>query len=293
MDRNLKRRRWNQETINQGPGGAVLPTSLSPNSPQRPPRDFSFEMPLFYAYIANNVDEETGHLLAVFASRTVADEWWRALSTSTHAAFIKRAAPQFYTYDARRCNLGGLFYMPQFKPIANMFRGQMFLTQLNGKTGLSTTIIPPQEITDYVSGGWYHIRSTSDRGLYWHYDAVGNEIQVSDKEHTRFRIDICKGMPEGTIMVGSDQINLHVTSQLHVYAEQSGQLKARAGLPGDFSFRQLESGNFATSKDATVVFVDSPDSTLRLGSWELVQALSPAQNDITLESLDADNVRAS
>ncbi|KZP16314.1 hypothetical protein FIBSPDRAFT_794583, partial [Athelia psychrophila] len=138
-------------------------------------------MPLFYAYIANILDEATFRLLAIFASRTVADEWWRAVSASPHARFIKRAAPQFYAHDATQCNLSGFFEMPEFKPIAEKFRGRMLFTQLNDGL-LGITIIPPQEVTDHISGGWYHIRSAANHALCWHYDAAENKIRASDKE---------------------------------------------------------------------------------------------------------------
>ncbi|KZP22861.1 hypothetical protein FIBSPDRAFT_738173 [Athelia psychrophila] len=245
------------------------------------------------AHISQVVDEATFRLLAVFASLAVADEWWRAMSVSTspHAKFIKRVAPQFYAHDATQCNLSGFFDVPEFKPIADMFRGRMLFTPLNdGLLGIS--IIPPQEITDHISGGWYHIRSVSDHALYWHYDTAENKIRASEGEPTQFRIGIRNGAPEKTILVGTDRITLYIGSQLYVYEELSGQLKARPGSPGDFRFRELESGNFAMSEDATVVFVDNADSNKRLVGWELSPALSPSPRETTPEHFDSENVSA-
>ncbi|KZP22937.1 hypothetical protein FIBSPDRAFT_738288, partial [Athelia psychrophila] len=234
-------------------------------------------------------DEATFRLLAIFASPAVADEWWRAVSTSPHARFIKRVAPQFYAHDATQCNLSGFFEMPEFKPIAEMFRGRMLFTQLNDGL-LGITIIPPQEVTDHISGGWYHIRSASNHALCWHYDVAENKIRGSEEEPTQFRISIRKGFPEETILVGEDRITLYIGSQLYVCVEQSGQLKAQAGSPSDFRFRELENGNFAMSKDASVAFVDDADSTLRLMSWELSPALSPSPSETTPEDFGAENV---
>lgn len=93
-------------------------------------------------------------------------------------------------------------------------------------------------------------------------------------------------------MVGSDPITLRVSSQLCVYVEQSGHLRARAGLPSDFRFREFESGNFATSNDDTVAFVDNDDSTLTLGSWELVRAGKPAQREMLPDVSAKENVSA-
>ncbi|KZP07436.1 hypothetical protein FIBSPDRAFT_804010 [Athelia psychrophila] len=246
-------------------------------------------MPLFYAYISNEVAAEgTWSLLGVFASRTVADEWWRAVSTSVHARFIKRMAPQLYTYDAIQCNLSGFFDMPQFKPIADKFQGRMFFTQLNDKSELGTTIIPPQEITDHVSGGWYYIRSVSNVTLCWHYDAAENKIRALDGEPTRFRIDTGNSVQKGAIMVGEDEITLHLSAQRRVYLEQSGELEVWTGLPDKFRFSEFENGNFAISEDATVVFVDDADTTLRLRSWQLVPAPSPTQRKMAPESSTRD-----
>lgn len=118
------------------------------------------------------------------------------------------------------------------------------------------------------------------------------------RKHIRLQVNIRTGMPAGTIMVGEDQITLHISPQLHVYAEKSGQLRARPEVPGDFRFLELESGNFATSElDATVVFVDnadySADSTVTLGSWQLVPALSPASRKRIPEASIAENVPVS
>ncbi|KZP29218.1 hypothetical protein FIBSPDRAFT_778584 [Athelia psychrophila] len=249
-----------------------------------------------HTYQMTILDEGMGRLLAVFASRAIADEWWRAVSTSAYAHFIDRVAPQLYTHDAVQCNLGGFFDMPQFKPIADRFRGRMFFTMLNDRSGLDITMIPPQEINDHVSGGWYHIRSVSNHALGWRYDATKNEFQLSNvaREHIRLQVNIRTGVPAGTIMVGEDQITLHISPQLHIYAEKSGQLKARPELPGDFRFLELESGNFATSElDSTVVFVDnadySADSTVTLRSWELVPALSPTSRKMIPEAFIAEN----
>ncbi|KZP24197.1 hypothetical protein FIBSPDRAFT_662142, partial [Athelia psychrophila] len=160
-------------------------------------------------------DDATSRLLAVFASSAVADEWWRAVSASPHAKFIKRVDPQFYAHDATQCNLSGFFDVPEFKPIADVLRGRMLFTPLNDGL-MSISIIPPQEITDHISGGWYHIRSVSNHALCWHYDATENNIRASEGEPTQFRISIRNGAPEKTILVGTDRITLYIGSQLYV-----------------------------------------------------------------------------
>ncbi|KZP22853.1 WD40 repeat-like protein, partial [Athelia psychrophila] len=186
-------------------------------------------MALFHAYIANqSVDQATFGLLAVFASRAVADEWSRAISASPHARFIERVAPQFYTHDATQCNLSGFFDIPHFKPIADVFRGRMQLIQLND--GLLGTTIMPQEVTDHISGGWDHIRSVSDHALCSYHDPAEHHIQASDEEPTQIRISIRNGGPEGTILAGEHRITLHIDTQLPAKLGPSEQSRCQEDL---------------------------------------------------------------
>ncbi|KAK7447413.1 hypothetical protein VKT23_014122 [Stygiomarasmius scandens] len=110
-------------------------------------------MSIFYAYIHNIQDDNTARLILTFANRTVADEWWRAISTLS-PAYVKRVGPQFYTHDAGRWNVLEFFTHDRFKSISGAFRGLMFITLMHDRGGRELSIIPPQEITDHISGKW-------------------------------------------------------------------------------------------------------------------------------------------
>jgi len=96
-------------------------------------------------------------MVIVFASRAVADEWWRAISTGSNTILsnnIQRIAPQFYTHDPNQCNIFNFFTDYRFTSISNQFRGRMFFALDNDRGGRGISIIPPQEITDHISGNW-------------------------------------------------------------------------------------------------------------------------------------------
>ena len=69
-------------------------------------------------------------------------------------------------------------------------------------------------------------------------------------------------------MIGTDQITLEITPQLHVDVDQTGSMVA-AGRPREFKFGELEAGNFAVSQDACLMFIGADSSDSRKDSWEL------------------------
>jgi hypothetical protein len=100
-------------------------------------------------------DDNTWRLVLIFGDRTIADEWWRAMSTLPFTSEgVKRIAPQFYTHDVSKCNLYEFFSNRNFKPVSDKFRGKMFTVLENDKSGRGISIIPPQDVTDHISGNW-------------------------------------------------------------------------------------------------------------------------------------------
>lgn len=98
-------------------------------------------------------------MLMVFSSRSVADEWWRAISESDNATSFQRINAQFYTHNPNVRNMYEFFYSPYFKDINGAFRGKLFLTLLADRGGRDLSIIPNQEYTDHISGNWYVIHN--------------------------------------------------------------------------------------------------------------------------------------
>ena len=101
-------------------------------------------------------DDNTYRITLIFASRDVADQWWRAVSTSSIALLqsVKRITPQFYTHDVRVWNVYTFFTDARITTIADQFRGKFFLVLENDRVGRGISIIPPQTIVDYTSGNW-------------------------------------------------------------------------------------------------------------------------------------------
>jgi hypothetical protein len=90
--------------------------------------------------------------VAVFASRAVADEWWRAVSTSTNTKYsdsIRRVTPQFYTHDTNQANASNSITDVQ---VASKFLGKVFFTLLQDRDGRVLSIIPSPDFADHVSG---------------------------------------------------------------------------------------------------------------------------------------------
>ena len=95
--------------------------------------------------------------MIIFASREIADEWWRAVSTTNPDVFkdsIKRVTPQFYTHDTRLFNIFNFFAERRLKDISEKFRGKLFFVLENDRGGKGITIIPTQSIVDRASGDW-------------------------------------------------------------------------------------------------------------------------------------------
>ena len=91
----------------------------------------------------------------IFSSREVADDWWRAVSTSDITQLkgnIQRITPQFYTHNPEQWNFFYFFSETQVKTVSDQFRGKMFLVLENDRVGRGITIIPPQVIVDSTSG---------------------------------------------------------------------------------------------------------------------------------------------
>ncbi|KAG1901074.1 uncharacterized protein F5891DRAFT_1187772 [Suillus fuscotomentosus] len=86
---------------------------------------------VFYAYVKQVTDNSTYRYVIIFASRAVADEWWRAVSTSTVSSFVnsvQRVNAQFYTHNV---NLANAVNSLTTNGVATQFLGKVFFTLLN------------------------------------------------------------------------------------------------------------------------------------------------------------------
>ncbi|KAF9038145.1 hypothetical protein BJ165DRAFT_1501037 [Panaeolus papilionaceus] len=222
-------------------------------------------MTVFYAYIHNILDDNTWRMLMVFSSRSVADEWWRAISESDNATSFQRINAQFYTHNPNVRNMYEFFYSPYFKDINGAFRGKLFLTLLADRGGRDLSIIPNQEYTDHISGNWFYIRSKSNPSLYW--CIINQRLYASEKHRTQFQIR-GRDLKDGTVMIGSDTITFQAEDGCTVNVDGDARL-VESGAPYQFRFDDLEKGSvFINGNDMGLYF--NVQQRPGQNKWELV-----------------------
>lgn len=97
-------------------------------------------------------NDVTSRYLGVFASRAIADEWWRAVSTCPNARIrgsIGRISPQFYTHDPTLANVVTTLTDAQGAP---QFLSKVFFTLLNDRDARVMSIAAPEHSRDLISG---------------------------------------------------------------------------------------------------------------------------------------------
>ncbi|KAG2103954.1 hypothetical protein BD769DRAFT_1367197 [Suillus cothurnatus] len=183
---------------------------------------------VFYAYVKNVSSNSTYRYVIVFASRAVADEWWRAVSTSSVVKFtesIRRINAQYYTHDVGQANAADSLTTAG---VATQFLGKVFFTLQYDLGGRILSIIPsPDHFTDHISGNSFFIRSKVSPYQYWYCPLQGTKaVYVSSTERTRFRVSRNGSGTAGTIMIGSDEIAITLTtvSQSINVVPESGQV---------------------------------------------------------------------
>ncbi|KAG2155235.1 uncharacterized protein EDB93DRAFT_1247723 [Suillus bovinus] len=200
---------------------------------------------VFYAYIKHLTDNWSSRYLITFASRAVADEWWRAVSTS-NTSFkdgIQRVDAQFYTHNTGLANAPDSLTTTG---VATQFLGKVFFTLLNdlnlGSRGLN--IIPPLDhFVDHISGNSFFIRSKVTPYDYWYYPQsrnATNSVYVSRTERTRFTISRTDRGAAGIIMIGSDKITIGLTTfNLFVNVEVTIGQVILSHAPSELTFSAL------------------------------------------------------
>ncbi|KAG2139854.1 uncharacterized protein EDB93DRAFT_1090063 [Suillus bovinus] len=170
---------------------------------------------VFYAYVKNVTDNVTYRYVITFASRAVADEWWRAVSTSAITSFvnsIQRVNAQFYTHNPGLANAPDSLTT---NGVATQFLGKVFFTLENDLGGRGLSIIPPLDnSTENISGNSFFIRSKVAPYDYWYYPSSNatNTVYVSRTERTRFTVSRTNTGTSGTVMIGSDNIAIALTT---------------------------------------------------------------------------------
>jgi len=207
----------------------------------------------FYAYL-NVISNTTWAVtirhsfVIVFASRAVADEWWRFVSAPVVAArngdstflsrlsyflsdtpTITRTTPQFYTCETSSPGMHINFLSN--KLISAQFSGRMFLEKPEWLR-LNQSFIPVQPIIDHISGKRFRIRAKQNPNLYWAFRDKNSIVDTSTTpsfhilvvelaniaEAPSFRI-VGRDVPDGTILIGTDVIKIQVDDTNYVSRE--------------------------------------------------------------------------
>jgi len=209
-------------------------------------------MSIFYAYAKNINDNSTYRFTIVFSSRAISDEWWRdvAASSSRFSASIRRVNAQFYTHNP---DLAVISNSITDDPTLTKYLGKIFFTLIDDTGGRQLPVLPVINIKDSISGNFFFIRSKSDPSEYWYCppSSSGNvtpntSVYVSRTERTRFRVRLASEGTnyKGTIMIGSDEICITLTSanlSINVSSNGDSLIVANSPVPG-LKFSDLNNG---------------------------------------------------
>ncbi|KAF8073419.1 hypothetical protein FPV67DRAFT_1736772 [Lyophyllum atratum] len=221
---------------------------------------------LFYAYAKNINDDWSYRYLITFATRDVADTWFRAVSDSAAAGYqrfasVQRVTPQFYTHNRGHGNIPDTITDPK---VAQSLQGKIFFTLLNDRDGRIFSVIPVFDYTDHLSGGSFYIRSIAQPDTYWYYD-FHNYVLISRDRRTRFTITLAdKDKAAGTVMIGSDEVCITAGSATNigpVSDYQQNQLR-NSRNPFPFKFSSFRNGDFEIEFQSDVI-----NSTLGRVAW--------------------------
>lgn len=186
---------------------------------------------VFYAYVKQSTDTWSYRYVMAFASREVADEWWRAVSTSSVVSFansIRRVNAQFYLHDVNQANAANSLVTAG---VATEFLNKVIFLLMDDLGGRQLSVIPsPDHLVDHISGNSFFIRSQTSPYEYWYCPLLSdgkasNEVYVSRNERTRFRVDISNKGSAGIVMIGSDEIAITLpTISLSIHITDGGRV---------------------------------------------------------------------
>ncbi|KAG5652821.1 hypothetical protein H0H81_003537 [Sphagnurus paluster] len=172
---------------------------------------------LFYAYAKNIKDDATCRYLITFATRDVADTWFRAVTKSVADGYkkfsaVQRVAPQFYTHNPGEGNIRETINDARV-PLASDLKGKVFFTLIHDRDARIQSIVPVLNYVDRISGKSYFIRSVADPNAFWYYDASRDILVASSDRRSRLTITIAeKAHAAGSLILASDEVFITVAS---------------------------------------------------------------------------------
>ncbi|KAG5651182.1 hypothetical protein H0H81_009589, partial [Sphagnurus paluster] len=194
-----------------------------------------------------SIDDWSYRYVITFATRDVADTWYRAVTDSVAGGYprfagVKRIASQFYVHDS---NVALIFETINDPKVALFLRGQMFFTLINDRDGRIQSIIPVLNYVDRINGNSYYIRSANDDSTYWYYDAGRNVVVAARDKRTKFMItNADKNRALGSVLIGSDDIYITVNNGTNIGVNSTQDFVGSSVNPQPFKLSALLSGDF-------------------------------------------------
>ncbi|KAH8091685.1 hypothetical protein BXZ70DRAFT_476266 [Cristinia sonorae] len=206
---------------------------------------------IFYAYARHTTTDWAWRYLITFESRTVADEWWRAVTDSVEGGYqrfkgVSRLSAQWYTHDPN--DGGNIMDTVNDDRCAAKFKTKVMFTLLYDRDGRIFSAAEGSDYTDYKSGDLFFIRSVMQPNLFWYLDTSSREILASTERRTKFKISAID-QKDGTVMIGKDIISMrviiphsHYSDCNHICAGDRSLVVGERSLATELRFREFVDG---------------------------------------------------
>ncbi|KAG8981442.1 hypothetical protein FRB94_001368 [Tulasnella sp. JGI-2019a] len=202
---------------------------------------------VFYAYAKTIIDDCTARFLITFATRDIADTWFRAITDSVAKGYnkfasFKRISIQFYSFDHHVCSI-----MDTLKDskVAPALHDRVFITLLNDRDGRIISMVPVLNYTEHINGSSFYIRSVAHPDTYWYYDASSETVVAHQSRRSQFTIKIADdSRGPGTIIIGSDEIYITTTSGVNVGVANRENHLSYSANPSPLKFSSFGNRDF-------------------------------------------------
>ncbi|KAG8981441.1 hypothetical protein FRB94_001367 [Tulasnella sp. JGI-2019a] len=199
---------------------------------------------VFYAYAKTIRDNWDASYLITFATRDVADTWFRAVTDSVAKGYnkfdgVKRISMQFYSFNHH------ILDTVTDPKVAAALHDQVFFTFLNAQDRRVTSTAPVLNHTDHTNGTSFYIRSVAQPDTYWFYDATSDTVVAHRSRRSQFTIKIVDGARSpGTIIIGSDEIYITTTSGVNVGVANRENHLSYSANPSPLKFSSFANRDF-------------------------------------------------
>ncbi|KAF8881365.1 hypothetical protein BD779DRAFT_1445590, partial [Infundibulicybe gibba] len=220
-------------------------------------------------------DNNTARFLITFATRDIADRWWRAVSESVAAGNtkyreIQRISPQFYIHNP---DVGDISDTIRDDPRAKEFSNSVFFNKNEDQGGRVQSVCPVINTTERISGGSFFIQSALRPKLFWYWNQSISRVELSTSQQTKFTISVVgqEQLHSKLIMIKQDDIVISVAGGASIGMDSNGLL-THTSVKHPFKFSDL-SDSFAVGPVVTTEGYNDGSAMMRSPfgeQWELV-----------------------